>query len=150
MYLGNKPIKMFNSISNCAYCNTVINLSSGKNIYRSCDAYVCSPTCSQRRLRKISSSDPNFTNPCNWQNQIQNVTLPIKKTKSSINISNDFEYPDALSFEPYIENTYKLKTITEEKEMERHAINVEEEDWTLIKGVATLVCGFVVFALIGF
>ena len=150
MYLGSKPIKMYKSISKCASCNAAINLSSGKNIYRSCDAYVCSPICSQRRLRKISSSDPNFTSPCNWQNQNQNVTIPMKKTKSSINILNDFEYPHELSFEPYIENTHKLTTILEEKGIDRDAINIEQEEWNFIKGVATLVCGFVVLALIGF
>ena len=150
MYLGTKPIKMYKSISKCASCNAVINLSSGKNIYRSCDAYVCSPMCSQRLLRRISSSDPNFTNPCNWQNQVQNVTIPMKKTKSSMNIIHDFEYPEALSFEPYVEKTYNLTTIIEEKQMERDEINIEQEDWNLVKGVATLVCGFVVIALITF
>jgi hypothetical protein len=141
MFLDNNSIKMYKSISRCASCNLIINLSSGKNIYRSCDAYVCSPMCSQRRLRKISSSDPNFTNPYNWQKQ--NLTLPIKKSKSSINIINDYEYPEELSFEPYIHNTCYSKTLIEEKE-------IEEEHWNIVTGVATLVCGFIVFALIGF
>ena len=150
MYLGNKPIKMYNSISKCASCNAVIHLSSGKNIYRSCDAYVCSPTCSRKRLRNISNTDPNFTNPYNWQNQVQNVSLPLKKTKSSINIIEDYNYPEALVFEPYIEQTYTLETINEEKEMDRETINIEQEDWKIVKGVATLVCGFIVIAVMGF
>jgi hypothetical protein len=129
----------------------MINLSSGKNIYRSCDAYVCSPTCSQRRLRKISTSDPNFTNPCNWQNQVQNVTHPMKKTKSSRDIVKDFEYPDELSFEPMIDNTYNLPiVIKENNKMDRGILDMETEDWILIKGIATLVCGFIVFSIIGF
>lgn len=150
MYLDNNSVKMYNSISKCASCNAIIYLSSGKNIYRSCDAYVCSPTCSRKRLRNISNTDPNFTNPCNWQNQTQNVTIPLKKAKSSINIVEDYNYPEALIFEPYIENTCNLPTINEEKKLERKVINVEQEDWNIVKGIATLVCGFIVIAIIGF
>lgn len=52
----------------CGHCGTRIILNGWKPLYRSCDAYVCSPACSRERVKIIAGLDPNLTQPMEWAN----------------------------------------------------------------------------------
>ena len=64
----------------CGHCGTDINLNSRKAIYRTCDAYVCSPMCSIKRIKVISSLDPNLSECIAWTN-IKTITPPKTLSK---------------------------------------------------------------------
>ena len=92
---------MYSSIVKCSSCDRHINLSSGKNIYRSCDSYVCSPYCSKKRLKNISKIDPSFTNPLAWQESSPTTAnKSFKKTSSMLNL-NDYDQHTHRVFDPY-------------------------------------------------
>jgi len=149
--LDSNKYKMYSSTVKCASCNSLVNLASGKNIYRSCDAYVCSPTCSKKRLRIVSCQDPYLTDPSNWEDYTPiNIRSPMKKTTSMTNVVNcNSSYP--LTIEPY-GSFSKLKSIKEEAEIERKIerkiIKFEEDEWSVRKSLALVVCGIVVICLL--
>lgn len=63
----------------CGHCGTNINVYSWNPLYRTCDAYVCSPACSRERMRVISRLDPNLTQCIAWANT---MTITPPKTLS--------------------------------------------------------------------
>jgi hypothetical protein len=64
----------------CGHCETEVNLYNWKPIYRTCDAYVCSPTCSRERLKVIFRLDPDLTQCIEWAN-IRTITPPKTLSK---------------------------------------------------------------------
>ena len=75
---------------NCSICNKILN--KNEVLYRSCDDYVCSIRCSNKRFNIISKVDPYFNNPISWNtsnnshqlglnlNSISLKEIPIKTT----------------------------------------------------------------------
>ena len=50
----------------CSQCNKIIEC--GNDLYRCCDANVCSPFCGDKRLMSIQKSDPYLVSPSSWNN----------------------------------------------------------------------------------
>lgn len=106
---------MYKKTVKCGSCNAVINISNGYNIYRTCDSYVCSPSCSRILLSNIAYNDPTLESPESWYNTKKRNVHAIRKTQSLTNVM-DYEYPPELTFGAVtddIENN--LETIIEEK-----------------------------------
>lgn len=118
----------------CGSCNRVIDLSSGINIYRTCDNYVCSKKCSNLLLTNISREDPQFENPDIWTNKT------IIKNTCVLDINErDYEYPHELTFEPVINEIIPIiETNDEEKKI--------NSSWNY-KGAVSLVCGAIILTL---
>jgi len=154
MYNGNTPkYKMYKSTAVCPACNTLINLSSGKLLYRSCDSYVCSPTCSKKRLRNINAIDPLLTNPYYWVNK-----NPLRKRSSSMNLLDDVTYPPEICIETFIDeddndilSINKLKPIQEEiSNCEHYENEYDNKKWHYLEKITLLVlCGLVIFTITG-
>ena len=50
----------------CCQCNKVIEYDH--DLYRCCDANVCSPICCADRLMSIQKNDPYLVSPSSWNN----------------------------------------------------------------------------------
>lgn len=61
-------IKLTIMTMNCGHCGTKINMRGWNPLYRTCDAYVCSPSCSRARMQVITRLDPNLVQPMEWAN----------------------------------------------------------------------------------
>ena len=74
----------------CYSCNKIIN--SGEDLYRCCDATVCSPYCGLIRLTSIEKIDPYLVSPSSWNNLNKNnfykSNKPVTFNKSNKIYSN--------------------------------------------------------------
>ena len=146
---------MYSSIVKCSSCDRHINLSSGKNIYRSCDSYVCSPYCSKKRLKNISKIDPSFTNPLAWQESSPTTAnKSFKKTSSMLNL-NDYDQHTHRVFDPYTrvphhEEEYEGDVAVEmDNYMDRDNENaIAEYEWSVTKKIGIAICGVLTIAFI--
>jgi len=58
-----------NMTNKCAVCK--IHISNNSNYLRCCDEFVCTVTCSEKRLYSIKKYDPNLKNSYTWsENEI--------------------------------------------------------------------------------
>ena len=76
---------------NCGHCGTAINTRSWSPLYRTCDAYVCSPACSRARMHIITKLDPNLTQPMEWANTCTIDPPKSFKRKSSFIALNNLD-----------------------------------------------------------
>jgi len=80
---------------NCGHCGSKIKLYAGKPLYRTCDAYVCSPACSRERVNVISILDPNLIHSSEWEKTNTKTPPPSLSRKysytglNSLNVTND-------------------------------------------------------------
>lgn len=146
---------MYSSTVKCSSCERLINLSSGKNIYRSCDSYVCSPYCSKERLKNISRIDPSFTNPLAWKDSSPTTaSRPFKKTSSMLNLTDYGQHTHRV-FDPYTriphhEEEYDGDVAVEmDHYMDRdNEIMINEYEWSVTKKIGIAICGVLTLAFI--
>ena len=74
---------------NCGHCGTKINIKGWNPLYRTCDAYVCSPACSRARMQVITKLDPNLTQPMEWASTTTlNPPKTLERKQSYIGLGN--------------------------------------------------------------
>lgn len=73
-----KPSYSLTDIVDCPSCGRRFSITGRGPVFRSCDAYVCSPECSYVRAKTIASIDKNLNNPMSW---------PMKRSHSSANVN---------------------------------------------------------------
>ena len=133
-----RQAKMYGKTVKCGSCNSLINISNGYNIYRTCDRYVCSPRCSNMLLSNITHDDPKLQKPTTWYNARNRLYHPMKKTQSFSNVT-DYNYPPELTFGVEIET-----------DIERNLEPIKEEPndnnrWK-VNSVIGILCGIAVYA----
>ena len=71
------PTRLVSPSQICPQCGRTFSITGNHAVYRACDAYVCSPMCSDKRVKRVASVDRDFSNPSSWQ---------MKRTKSVIDM----------------------------------------------------------------
>ena len=80
---------------NCGHCGMLINVKGWHPLYRTCDAYVCSPACSRARMQVITRLDPNLTQPMQWAHtSTLNPPKTFERKSSFVGLSNLDLSPD--------------------------------------------------------
>ena len=74
---------------NCGHCGTKINVKGWNPLYRTCDAYVCSPACSRARMQVITKLDPNLAQPMEWaKTNTLNPPKTLERKQSYVGLGN--------------------------------------------------------------
>lgn len=112
---------------NCSVCDKIIHYRpyDKNNVMYLCgDTYVCSVRCSQKRLRKIISVDPNLDTPMNWKT-IYNSNTTIKRSTSQ----------QRLNSEDFVINIPVLELIKEEEQKEEGTDDENMNDCDSIRAI---------------
>ena len=121
-----KPSYSLTDIVDCPTCGRRFSITGRGPIFRSCDAYVCSPECSYLRAKSIATIDKNLDNPMSWPMQRSpssaNVNKPSKPTTWRI----PEETPLMMGLEDYELNPISSIQINTSSELPNHIQSIEE------------------------
>lgn len=79
----------------CGHCGSNIDVFTWQPLYRTCDAYVCSPSCSAARVRVISRLDPHLMRPMEWAGtNTSNPPKTFERKHSYIGLNNMHDTPE--------------------------------------------------------
>lgn len=99
-----KPSYSLTDIVDCPSCGRRFSITGRGPVFRSCDAYVCSPECSYVRAKTIASIDRNLDNPMSWPMQRSPSSSNINKPPNSTTWRIPEETPLMMGLEDYNSN----------------------------------------------
>ena len=91
-------------IVDCPSCRRRFSITGRGPVFRSCDAYVCSPECSYIRAKSIASIDKNLDNPMSWPMQRSPSSANVNKPPNSTTWRIPEEVPLIMGLEDYNSN----------------------------------------------
>ncbi len=95
------PSYSLTDIVDCPSCGRRFSITGRGPVFRSCDAYVCSPECSYARAKTIASIDKNLNNPMSWPMQCSSSSAKLNKHKTPTTWRTSEECPLMMGLEDY-------------------------------------------------
>ncbi len=117
-----KPSYSLTEIVRCPTCGHRFSITGRGPIFRSCDAYVCSPECSYLRAQSIATIDKNLNNPMSWPMQRSSSSANVNKPPKPTTWRIPEETPLMMGLEDY--NSIEIHNSTE---LPNHVENIEEK-----------------------
>lgn len=96
-----KPSYSLTDIVDCPSCGRRFSITGRGPVFRSCDAYVCSPKCSYARAKTIASIDKNLNNPMSWPMKHSLSIAKLNKDNTHTAWRTSEECPNMMGFEDY-------------------------------------------------
>ena len=99
-----KPSYSLTDIVDCPSCGQQFSITGRGPVFRSCDAYVCSPECSYVRAKLIAAIDKNLNKPMSWPMQRSQSSANINKPPNTTTWNMPEETPIMIDLEDYKSN----------------------------------------------